>query len=304
MKRRPPRSTRTDTLFPYTTLFLSCTSEVISAAVLSLNKSRYRLPACSSTKEMARTLVAVRRRPEPSRRMFGMKIAQIAPLYERVPPRLYGGTERIVSYLSEELVRQGHQVTLFASGDSRTSATLVPCCVRGLRLDPGVRDPLACHLLMVELVRSRSEEFDILHFHSDYLHFALFRDLAGRTVTTLHGRLDLPELWPVYERFNHLPLVSVSNAQRRPLPPVRWEGTVHHGLPRQLYRPTAGRGASLEFLGRIAPEKRPDVAIEVAKRSGLPLKIAAKVDQVDLDYFATCIEPLLDRKSTRLNSSH
>jgi glycosyltransferase involved in cell wall biosynthesis len=223
-----------------------------------------------------------------------MKIAQIAPLYESVPPGLYGGTERIVSYLTEELVRRGHDVTLFASGDSRTSATLVPCCRAGLRLDPAVRDPIAYHIAMLDAVRARAETFDILHFHTDYLHFPLFRDISERTLTTLHGRLDQPELRPVFERFADLPLVSVSGHQRRPMPAVRWEGTVHHGLPRQLLRPGEGDGGYLAFLGRISPEKRPDLAIDIAKRAGISLKIAAKIERTDRDYHETCVAPLLD----------
>src|SRR5512143_1118521 len=223
-----------------------------------------------------------------------MKIAQIAPLSESVPPKLYGGTERIVSYLTEELVRQGHDVTLFASGDSRTAARLVPCSRRALRLDPTVRDPLPHHVLMLEQVRQRADDFDILHFHSDCLHFPVFRDSADRTLTTLHGRLDLPDLVPFYRTFKDIPLVSISHSQRRPMPPVRWAGTVYHGLPRTLYRAHPEPGQYLAFLGRLSPEKQPDHAIEIAKRAGLPLKIAAKVDNVDLEYFKAKIEPLLD----------
>ncbi|HEV7372423.1 glycosyltransferase family 4 protein [Arenibaculum sp.] len=223
-----------------------------------------------------------------------MKIAQIAPLMERVPPRLYGGTERIVSYLTEELVRQGHDVTLFASGDSQTSARLVPCCDAALRLNRRAQDPLPYLTLMLEEVRRRADEFDILHFHIDYVHFPLFRDIAGRTVTTLHGRLDLPELLPLYRMFPDMPLVSISDDQRRPMPPVNWLGTVHHGLPAGLlpFAP-APRGGYLAFLGRISPEKRPDRAIEIARRSGLPLKIAAKVDEADRAYWEAVIEPLV-----------
>jgi glycosyltransferase involved in cell wall biosynthesis len=223
-----------------------------------------------------------------------MKIAQIAPLFESVPPKLYGGTERIVSYLTEELVRQGHDVTLFASGDSRTAARLVACRNEALRLDPSVRDWLPHHIVMLERVRHQAHEFDILHFHIDLLHFPLFRPIAERTVTTLHGRLDLPDLRPFYREFSDVPLVSISWDQRRPMPPVNWAGMVHHGLPRQLYPfYPFPEGDYLAFLGRICPEKRPDLAIEIAKRTGMKLKIAAKVDKADETYFREQIEPLL-----------
>jgi glycosyltransferase involved in cell wall biosynthesis len=223
-----------------------------------------------------------------------MKIAQIAPLCERIPPRLYGGTERVVSHLTEELVRQGHQVTLFASGDSQTAAELVPCCETALRLAPSAGDPLPYHVMMVEEVRRRANEFDVLHFHVDFLHFPLIRPFLERTVTTLHGRLDLPELVPFYKVFGDIPLVSISDDQRRPMPPVNWRGTVHHGLPPDLlpFRPDAA-GGYLAFLGRISPEKRPDWAIEIAVRAGLPLKIAAKIDKVDQRYWNEVIAPLV-----------
>lgn len=224
-----------------------------------------------------------------------MKIAQVAPLYESVPPKLYGGTERVVSYLTEELVRQGQEVTLFASGDSETAARLVASSRGALRLDPGVRDGLPYHVMMLDAVRRRAHEFDVIHFHTDYLHFPLFRDMADRTVTTLHGRLDLPDLWPLYRAFPEMPLVSISDHQRRPMPPVRWLGTVRHGLPIHLHRFDPGaRRHYLAFLGRISPEKRPDRAIEIARRAGIPLKIAAKVDAADRDYFEARIRPLLD----------
>ncbi|MFQ5784116.1 MAG: glycosyltransferase family 4 protein [Alphaproteobacteria bacterium] len=222
-----------------------------------------------------------------------MKIAQIAPLIESVPPRLYGGTERIVSYLTEELVRQGHEVTLFASGDSRTAARLVACCDSAIRLSPSFGDPLPHHLIMADMVRRRAQEFDVLHFHVDLVHLPLFRDIARRTVTTLHGRLDMADLEPFFTHFDDMPLVSISNHQRRPLPRAQWAGTVHHGLPTDLYRPGLG-GGYLAFLGRICPEKRPDRAIEIARRAGLKLRIAAKVDPVDQRYFDTEIRPLLD----------
>jgi glycosyltransferase involved in cell wall biosynthesis len=223
-----------------------------------------------------------------------MRIAQIAPLYERVPPKLYGGTERVVSYLTEELVRQGHEVTLFASGDSITSAKLVRCCDVALRLSPIVRDPLPYHVIMLEEVRKRASQFDILHFHIDYLHAPLIRDIADRTVTTHHGRLDLPEFAPFYTVFRELPLVAISNDQRNYLPYANWVGTVYHGLPRDLlpFQPKAS-GGYLAFLGRISPEKRPDRAIEIATRVGMPLKIAAKVDRADQLYWEEKIRPLV-----------
>ena len=223
-----------------------------------------------------------------------MKIAQIAPLIESVPPRLYGGTERIVAYLTEELVRQGHEVTLFASGDSLTSAELVSCTSQALRLDPTVDDPLPHYMIMLDRVRRRAAEFDILHFHLDYLHFPLLRDIAGRTVTTAHGRQDLPDLRVVYGAFPQFPLISISDDQRRPLPDSYWLCTILHGLPADLYPFTPrAAGGYLAFLGRICPEKRPDHAIEIARRAGIELKIAAKVDRVDQAYFDAVIRPLL-----------
>jgi glycosyltransferase involved in cell wall biosynthesis len=224
-----------------------------------------------------------------------MRIAQIAPLYERVPPKLYGGTERVVSYLTEELVRQGHEVTLFASGDSITSAKLVRCCDVALRLSPIVRDPIPYHVIMLEEVRKRASQFDILHFHIDFLHAPLIRDIADRTVTTHHGRLDLPELAPFYTVFRELPLVAISNDQRGYLPYANWVGTVYHGLPRDLLPFQAKpSGGYLAFLGRISPEKGPDRAIEIAARAGMPLKIAAKVDRVDQAYWEQKIKPMIE----------
>jgi glycosyltransferase involved in cell wall biosynthesis len=224
-----------------------------------------------------------------------MKIAQIAPLAESVPPKLYGGTERVVSYLTEELVRQGHDVTLFASGDSRTSAKLVRCSDMALRLNPVVKDPLPYNLMMLNEVRRRADEFDVLHFHIDMLHFPLVQDFADRTVTTLHGRLDLPDLKPLFAAFPDIPVVSISRDQRRPVPRrVNWVGNVYHGLPGDLLpfqREPAG--GYLAFLGRISPEKRPDRAIEIAMRSGLPLKIAAKVDRVDRGYWDEVVAPMV-----------
>jgi glycosyltransferase involved in cell wall biosynthesis len=223
-----------------------------------------------------------------------MKIAQVAPLIESVPPRFYGGTERIVSYLTEELVRLGHDVTLFASGDSITGAELDPCCTRALRLDPSVRDIIPHFMLMIDKVRERADEFDILHFHIDLFHFPLFRSLASRTLTTLHGRQDLGDLKPFYSQFGEMPLVSISNDQRKPLPHANFVATIHHGIPAELHRPSFEEGSYLAFLGRISPEKRPDRAIRIARAAGIPLKIAAKVDKADEDYFRNDILPLLD----------
>ena len=224
-----------------------------------------------------------------------MKIAQVAPLMESVPPRFYGGTERIVSYLTEELVAQGHDVTLFASGDSATRARLVPCAPKALRLSD-VKDPIPSHLIMLDEVRRLASSFDVLHFHVDMLHYPVIRDFAWRTVTTLHGRLDLADLHPLYSTFCEAPLVSISENQRRPMPPVNWAGRIHHGLPQNLLKPLAARrGDYLAFLGRISPEKRPDRAIEIAARSGRELRIAAKIDKVDRDYWRGEIEPLVRR---------
>ena len=223
-----------------------------------------------------------------------MKIAQISPLIESVPPKLYGGTERIVSYLTEELVRQGHEVTLFASGDSLTEAELVSCSPEALRLDPRMRDPLPHYMMMLEQVRRRADDFDVLHFNIDYLHLPLIRNLRRRTLTTMHGRVDLPDLQPLFAEFDDVPLVSISADQRRPLS-ARWVATVYHGLPPDLYSfSDAGRHGYLAFLGRICPEKRPDRAIEIAKRAGCELKIAAKVDPIDRAYFEAVVRPLLD----------
>ena len=223
-----------------------------------------------------------------------MRIAQVAPLAEAVPPKLYGGTERVVSWLTEELVAQGHDVTLFASGDSQTSATLVPCVPQGLRL-AGIRDHIASHLVMLNTIRRRAAQFDLIHFHLDLLQYPLFQDLAHKCVTTLHGRLDFPDFHPVYYAFPHMPLVSISEDQRRPMPPhVNWLATIYHGLPPSSCPYNVAGGDYLAFLGRISPEKRPDRAIEIAKRAQVPLKMAAKVDKVDQEYFEEAIRPLLD----------
>ncbi len=224
-----------------------------------------------------------------------MRIAQIAPLAESCPPRLYGGTERIVSYLTEELINQGHEVTLFASGDLRTRAELVPCSSAALRLDPAVRDAIPYHMIMLDRVRRRASGFDVLHFHIDLLQFPVVHGFADKTLTTLHGRLDLPDLQPFYTAFPGAPLASISYSQRRPMPAgVNWAGNVYHGLPKDLL--TYSRHASggyLAFLGRISAEKRPDRAIEIAARAGLPLKIAAKIDKADETYWTEAIRPMI-----------
>ena len=224
-----------------------------------------------------------------------MRIAQIAPLIESVPPKFYGGTERVVSYLTEELVRQGHEVTLFASGDSRTRAQLFSCTPNALRLDSQVQTALPYQMLQLEQLRQQAYRFDILHFHIDCLHFPLFRPLAHKTVTTLHGRQDLHDMHPFYREFTDMPLVSISEAQRRPLgSPMNWAGTVPHGLPSDVCRfNPAPRGNYFAFLGRISPEKRLDRAIEIAQRTGIPLKVAAKIDKEDQVYFSQHIEPML-----------
>jgi glycosyltransferase involved in cell wall biosynthesis len=222
-----------------------------------------------------------------------MRIAQIAPLYEAVPPKFYGGTERVVSYLTEALVEQGHDVTLFASGDSRTNAKLEAVWPRALRLDPSIRDALAPHALLLETVRQRAHEFDVLHFHLDYMPFPVFSQMDVPFVTTLHGRLDLSELQPVFNAFPKAPVISISDSQRAPLK-ANWLNTVYHGLPRDLLTPREDiKPEYLAFLGRICPEKRPDTAIKIAAQTGIPLKIAAKVDKVDQEYFEREIEPLL-----------
>jgi glycosyltransferase involved in cell wall biosynthesis len=229
-----------------------------------------------------------------------VRIAQVAPLYESVPPKAYGGTERIVSYLTEELVRQGHDVTLFASGDSETSARLVPCCPYSLRTDPHCVDCMAHHVCMLEKVFRNLDRFDLVHFHIDYHHFALSRRHSFAHLTTLHGRLDIPDLQAVYDEFPEMPVVSISDAQRAPLPQANWQGTVPHGLPETLFRLHLRDGDYLAFLGRISPEKRVDRAIEIAGRAGLPLKIAAKVDRADRDYFKDIIEPLIRQAGPRV----
>lgn len=221
-----------------------------------------------------------------------MKIAQIAPLVESVPPRLYGGTERVVSWLTEELVAQGHDVTLFASGDSHTSAKLNAVVPRALRLD-GIHNSVPYNAMMLDRIAEQRDAFDVIHFHVDFFHSPLFRGLARKSLTTLHGRQDLPELPDIYRAFPHMPLVSISDHQRKPVPPVNWLGTVYHGLPERQFHEGEGKGNYLAFLGRICPDKGPLEAIEIARLAGMKLKIAAKVDPVDQVYFDQVVAPVL-----------
>jgi glycosyltransferase involved in cell wall biosynthesis len=223
-----------------------------------------------------------------------MKIAQVAPLVESVPPTLYGGTERVVSWLTEELVAQGHEVTLFASGDSRTCAKLEPIVPRALRLD-GILNATPYNIIMLDKVATRMGEFDVLHFHIDFFHYPLFRGMPHKVLTTLHGRQDLPELPDIYRAFAHMPLVSISDHQRKPVPPVNWMGTVYHGMPETLLAEGSGDGGYLAFLGRICADKGILSAIEIARAAGLPLKVAAKVDPADRKYFEEDVAPVLAR---------
>ncbi|HYB98725.1 MAG TPA: glycosyltransferase family 4 protein [Candidatus Limnocylindrales bacterium] len=224
-----------------------------------------------------------------------MRIAQVSPLYESVPPRCYGGTERVVSWLTEELVQMGHEVTLYASGDSVTSARLVATCPRSLRLNESSCDQLAHHLVMLERLKREAHYYDIIHYHCDYMHFPFSRQIRTPHVTTLHGRLDIPDLVPLYREFSEMVVVSISNAQREPLPWLPWAGTVHHGLPPDMYELSENAEGYLAFLGRVSPEKGLDRAIRIATRLGWPLKIAAKVDAADRRYFEETIKPQLDR---------
>ncbi|MES3001885.1 MAG: glycosyltransferase family 4 protein [Pseudomonadota bacterium] len=223
-----------------------------------------------------------------------MRIAQVAPLYESVPPKAYGGTERVVSYLTEALVEMGHDVTLFASGDSLTTANLVAVVPGGLRLDASKPDPLVWHTIMMDMVLKSREEFDVIHFHTDVLHLALAGQCSTACLSTPHGRLDLPDLKPLFRRFGNHPMTSISNSQRAPVPWANWRATVHHGLPSALYSLNTQPEDYFAFIGRIAPEKRCDRAIEIAKACGTPIRIAAKVDPLDRAYFESTIEPLLD----------
>jgi glycosyltransferase involved in cell wall biosynthesis len=223
-----------------------------------------------------------------------MRIAEVAPLYESVPPKAYGGTERVVSWLTEKLVSLGHEVTLFASGDSMTTARLVPCCRESLRMAPDCVDQLAHHLVMLEKVLQEKDEFDLIHFHTDYLHFPVSARERYVHVTTLHGRLDIPDLVPLYGMYSDMPVISISHAQRDPLPHLNWQGTVHHGFPPESYSCYSKSGKYLAFLGRTSPEKGLDRAIAIAQHAGMPLKIAAKIDRTDQEYFDSCIRPLLN----------
>jgi glycosyltransferase involved in cell wall biosynthesis len=225
--------------------------------------------------------------------MEGLRIAQVSPLYESVPPKLYGGTERVVSFLTEELVAQGNEVTLFASGDSSTSARLVPVCDNALRLKPDCVDELASHIAMIQMVQNEIDNFDVIHYHIDYLHYPISKLYPFPHVTTLHGRLNICELNGLYKLFDDMPLISISHAQRKPLPELRWVGNVYHGLPLSLFKPNFKTGNYLAFLGRISPEKRVDRAIEIAIRADLPLKIAAKIDKRDKAYFDEHIKKML-----------
>ena len=231
---------------------------------------------------------------EPTTGARPLRVAIVAPLFESVPPRLYGGTERVVSWLTEELVAQGHDVTLFASGDSRTTARLHAVSPQGLRLGEECRDPAAWHVAMLHDVVERAAQFDLVHFHLDHAHFPVVRAARLKALTTLHGRLDLPELQPLFARYPDMALVSISDAQRKPLPRAGWLATVHHGLPRDLLRFGNGSGGYLAFLGRISPEKRADRAIRIARRAGIPLRIAAKIEASDRAYFESEIKPMLD----------
>jgi glycosyltransferase involved in cell wall biosynthesis len=224
----------------------------------------------------------------------GLRIAQVSPLYESVPPKLYGGTERVVSFLTEELVAQGHDVTLFASGDSITKAKLIPACDNALRLCNDCGDQLANHVAMLQMVQDQIETFDVIHYHIDYLHYPLSKLYPFPHITTLHGRLNISDLQRLYRLFSDMPVVSISQAQRRPLPMLNWVGNVYHGLPATLFKPILEQGNYLAFLGRISPEKRVDRAIEIAIRSGVPLKIAAKIDKADEEYFEHRIKKLFD----------
>ncbi len=223
-----------------------------------------------------------------------MRIAQVAPLIESVPPKFYGGTERVVSYLTEELVHQGHEVTLFASGDSCTTARLHPVCKRALRLDPACDNTLPYHMLLVEEVHKKAALFDVIHFHTDFLHYTAFRYDTMPLLTTLHGRLDLPDIMPLYWEFREMPVISISDNQRRPMPWLNWQQTIYHGLPIDLLHYNDQPDDYLAFIGRICPEKRPDLAIHIARKAGIHLKMAAKVDEADQEYYTNVIAPLMD----------
>lgn len=224
-----------------------------------------------------------------------MKIAQIAPLFESVPPKKYGGTERVVYNLTEALIQSGHDVTLFASGDSVSNAKLMSPCAKSLRLYGGYEYSSVPHTLMFEQIRRLADDFDILHFHTDYMHFPVARSLDVPTLTTLHGRLDIPELIPLYREYSEIPLISISNSQRQPMSWANWKNTIYHGLPKHFFQLGEGKGGYAAFLGRISPEKRPDRAIEIATRAGIHLKIAAKVDAYDRNYYEKKIKPMIEQ---------
>jgi len=226
--------------------------------------------------------------------MNKLRIAQVAPLYESVPPKLYGGTERVVSFLTEELVALGHDVTLFASGDSITKAKLIPACETSLRLNENSIDQLAHHIVLLQLVQEEMDNFDVIHYHIDYLHYPLSRFAQTPQLTTLHGRLNIPDLKRLYAIYKDMPVVSISHAQRKPFPEINWTETVYHGLPEKLFNPNVKDGKYLAFLGRVSAEKRLDRAIDIAIRSGIPIKVAAKVDTGDKKYFEQQIKKLLD----------
>ncbi len=224
-----------------------------------------------------------------------LRIAMVSPLYESVPPKLYGGTERVVSYLTEALVEAGQDVTLFASGDSNTGARLLPVTSRSLRLDPECKDPIACHFMLMERVLKHADEFDIIHSNVDYLSLAFARRVKKTPfITTLHGRLDIPEIGSIFAEYGEFPLISISNAQRKPMPMANWLRTVYHGIPPRLYSYNGESGKYLAFVGRISPEKKIDSLIRIALKAGIPLKIAAKVDKVDVEYYEAVVRPLLD----------
>lgn len=223
-----------------------------------------------------------------------MRIAQVSPLFESVPPKNYGGTERVVSYLTEELVERGHEVTLFASGDSKTKARLIPSCPVSLRLSNNCKSELVNHVIQLQMVQDKLQEFDIIHYHTDYFHYPLSKLNGSVHLTTLHGRLDLPDLQRLYNTFKDVPLVSISDSQQKPLPQANWVNTIYHGLPKTLYSFHEKKGEYLAFLGRICPEKGVEESIELAKRTGIPLKIAAKVDDADKEYYEKIIKPKLN----------
>jgi glycosyltransferase involved in cell wall biosynthesis len=250
--------------------------------------------ALQNAREISVSALKAKKIRQENKGIASMKIAQVAPLFESVPPKYYGGTERIVSCLTEELVRMGHEVTLYASGDSVTKARLKAMTHKALRLGNHSVDPVADHVYLAERVFQDSEQFDIIHSHIDYIPFPLYRRMKTPSVNTLHGRLDIPNLYNLYLEFDDIPLVSISNYQRTPLSWANWAGTVHHGFPGDLYTFKETKGDYLAFIGRIAPGKRVDLAIEIARKTNMTLKIAAKIDKDQNSYFESVIAPLLD----------